>query len=160
MNEQQATALLGFLEQYAAFLNTMVQNEKEKLAALLSDSLPRIEHAILTAQADTKQMDSLEKKRLALQEKLGCGGYTLRQLADATPLSLRARMDVLCSEVRANVDDIRYHNDKSMNVARTNVTRLAPDSVLAQPKTEGSENPYARAKQHGEDVATILQTKA
>ncbi|MEG2660769.1 MAG: hypothetical protein RR978_08655 [Oscillospiraceae bacterium] len=160
MNEQQAGAMLAFLEQYSAFLKTMLENEKEKLTALLSNSLERIEHSILTAQADAKQLESMEQKRMSLQIKLGCPGYTLQQVAAATPISMRARMDVLCSEVREDVDEIRYHNDKSMNVARTNITKLNPDSDLAKPKAEhGTENPYARAN-HVADTTSILETKA
>lgn len=162
MNEQSALALIKFFEKYNVFLRTMLNNEKEKLSALLSNSLPRIEHSILTAQADAKQMDSMEKKRMTLQQNVGCGGYTLEQLIDELPSDMRARMSELCDEVRSAVEEIRFHNEKSMDVARTNVRRINPDALAAQPKQSGPVNPYTKAKQDHEPdpTASILKTKA
>ncbi|MEG0339234.1 MAG: hypothetical protein RR573_04895 [Oscillospiraceae bacterium] len=161
MNEQSAATLLGFLEQYSTFLQSMLDNEKEKLAALLSNSLPRIEHCILTAQADTKQLENLEKKRMTLQQNIGCGGYTLEQLVNEVPDNTRARMSDLCAQVRNTVDEIRFHNDKSMDIARTNVKQINPDALEAQPKRDAAHNPYTKAKnaKQADDTVSILETK-
>lgn len=162
MEEHQATAMLGFIEQYAAFLNTMANNEKEKLAALVSNNLERIERAILTAQADGKQLENLEKKRMALQAENGCGGYSLAQLCEATPIVLRARMSELCQSVREGIEEIKFNNTKSMGVARTNIIQVNPDAVLTTVKNEQSHNPYTRAqnKEHEGENVQMLTKKA
>lgn len=162
MEEHQATAVLGFIEQYAAFLNSMANNEKEKLAALVSNNLERIERAILTAQADAKQLENLEKKRMALLSENGCGGFTLAQLCEATPIALRARMSELCQSVREGIDEIKFNNTKSMGVARSNIIQVNPDAVLTTVKGETAHNPYARAqsKEHESDSAQMLTKKA
>lgn len=159
ITEQQATTMLAFLEQYSAFLTAMSNDEKEKLAALVSNSLERIERAILTGQANAKQMDSMEKKRMALQEELSCGGYSLNELCEATPINLRVRMSELSQSVREAISDIRFNNDKSMSVARSNIIQVNPEAVLASVKQEGT-NPYARAKNKEHDQTSILTTKA
>ena len=63
MADKYEEELFSFLEDYADFLAHMVRDEQEKLSSLLSNSLPRIEAAIATAQANSKQMENFELSR-------------------------------------------------------------------------------------------------
>lgn len=133
ITESQAVALFAFFEKYASALHTMAQDEKEKLNALLSNSLPRIEHAISTAQANTKLIENLEIKRLAMQDRLGCGQLTFSQLLDEIPDSNKPQLSAMFKQIQAAVNQIKFTNDKSMAVANTNMTQLNPGASIPKP---------------------------
>ncbi len=139
ISEAQAAELFAFFEKYAAALHGMARDEKEKLGALLSNSLPRIEHAISTAQANTKLIENYENRRIALQESLGCPDMTFTQLLEAVPDANRLPLSSLFRRIQAAVDEIKFTNEKSMEVAHTNITRLTPETLIAaSPGGEGA----------------------
>ncbi len=147
ITEAQAAELFVFFEKYASALLGMVRDEKEKLSALLSNSLPRIEHAISTAQANTKLIESLESKRIALQQRVGCPEMTFSQLLEEIPESHRLSISSLFGQIQASVDEIKFTNEKSMGVAHTNITRLNPDTLIAKSGGEGAPAaPYAAVR--------------
>ncbi|WMJ82888.1 hypothetical protein ACS3UN_01400 [Oscillospiraceae bacterium LTW-04] len=163
ITETQAAELFAFFEKYTSALNTMARDEKEKLNALLSNSLPRIEHAISTAQANTKLIENLESKRIALQESLGCSQLTFSQLIEEIPETHKLSLSSLFRQIQSSVDEIRFTNDKSMVVAHTNITRLNPESLVPQPNSDAapSATPYSAALSHqGTNAPSIFKTKA
>ncbi|MFV0498304.1 MAG: hypothetical protein ACK5L0_09105 [Candidatus Fimivivens sp.] len=162
ITDAQAAELFAFFEKYTSTLNTMAHDEKEKLNALLSNSLSRIERAISTAQANTKLMENLETKRIALQENLGCGHLTFSQLIEEIPKTHKPSLASLFRQIQSLVDSIKFTNDKSMAVAHTNITRLNPESLISQPNNEAAllSTPYSGSLIHGTSIPSILKTKA
>ncbi len=163
ITEAQADELFAFFEKYASALHTMARDEREKLGALLSNSLPRIEHAISTAQANAKLIENLESKRIALQESLGFGQMAFSQLLDEVPETHKLSLSSLFRQVQASVDEIKFTNDKSMAVAHTNITRLNPEALVPKPGVEGvsATSPYGAARGNQvEPIPSIFKTKA
>lgn len=163
ITEAQALELFAFFEKYASALNTMARDEKEKLSALTSNSLPRIEHAISTAQANTKLIENLESKRLVLQESLGCSQMTFSQLIEEIPEAHKLSLSSLFRQIQSSVDEIKFMNDKSMAVAHTNITRLNPEALVPKPHGDGTppSTPYGAMLSHqGTNVPSIFKSKA
>lgn len=162
ITEAQAAELFAFFEKYASALHGVVGDEKEKLSALLSNSLPRIEHAISTAQANTKLIESYENRRIALQQDLGCPGMTFAQLLEEIPEAHRLSLSSLFRQIQASVDEIKFTNDKSMEVAHTNVTRLNPETLMPVKLGEGvpSTKPYGAVRGYqSAEPPSIFKTK-
>lgn len=126
LTSEQAQELFVFFEKYVSVLYSIVQDEKEKLNALTSNSLPRIEHSISTAQANAKQIENFEAKRMSLQASMGCAGMTLSQIAELAPETHAVSLPSLFKQMESYIDEIKYVNDRSMSVARENMARLSP----------------------------------
>lgn len=163
ITEAQAAELFVFFEKYASALHGMARDEKEKLSALLSNSLPRIEHAISTAQANTKLIENYENRRITLQASLGCPDMTFSQLIEEIPETHRLSLSSLFRQIQSSVDEIKFTNEKSMEVAHTNITRLNPETLLAaKPGNEGVATalPYGAARGYqNAEAPSIFKTK-
>jgi hypothetical protein len=142
---------------YTAFLEGMRADENDRLAALSSRELPRIEHSIAVTQANAKQLGNLEARRQVLQAAAGYEGLSFRQVILNAPVDERDRLWRLFARFEGNVAEIRFFNDKSMAVARDNMIEIDPASVLGA--AAGANNPYARLRDERNDRA-ILETKA
>lgn len=108
----------GFLKEYADFLDTVVSEEKEKLEALLSFELKRIEQSISAGQAIAMQMDGYEKKRLALQRQAGLEGKTFRQIMEAADGESAAKLRNLFERIEHALLDIKFYSAKSMGLVK------------------------------------------
>lgn len=121
---------ITFMEEYTEFLEHMVQDEREKLAALSSRDLKRIEHSISVSQANAMKMENNEIRRVTLQNKAGFEGLSFRELIEkATPLE-KSWLTQLFTRFEKAVQEIRFHNDKSMQVARDGMIELDPSALL------------------------------
>ncbi len=149
----------SFLEEYTAFLGRMLEDEKGKLQALLSKDLPRIEHSITNSQANAKQLENYEIKRSALQAKAGYAGQSFRQIIAAYPSEMQSAFWQLYDRFERCVGGIRFHNDKSMAVARDNMVSIDPSAVLPHTASGVPTNPYSKIRQAQDAQANILETK-
>ena len=122
----KALEYFDFLAEYARFFNQMSAFEKQKLDALLSNELSKIEHAIALTQANAKQLENLESKRMQLQQQAGFSQYPLRDVADQTEEPKRSELLRLLDKMSADIVDIKFYNAKSMELAQTNLKRIAP----------------------------------
>lgn len=159
LTAEQAQELFTFFEKYVSVLYTMVADEKEKLNALVSNSLPRIEHAISVAQANAKQIESFESKRISLQASIGCADMTLSQLLEQVPESHAVSVSSLFSQMGKYIDEIKFVNDKSMAVARDNMVRLAPEAAIIQQSEGPAANPYEAALSHQKEPQSVFKAK-
>lgn len=148
-----------FFEEYADFMARMAQAEEEKLHALVSNDLPRIEHAISEAQANIMQLENYEQRRQRMQERAGTAGMSFSEIIARASDAEHSRLESLFSRIQASIDIIKFHNGKSMTVARANIQHINPEAVL--PKSEGAPtNAYIRAKEEEAAARTsVLQTK-
>ncbi len=158
---EQAQELFVFFEKYVGILYSIVQDEKEKLNSLTSNSLPRIEHAISVAQANAKQIESFEAKRASLQASLGCSGMSFSQIAELLPESHAVSVSSLFKQMEKYVDEIRFINERSMSVARDNMARLNPEAAVLRHGEGGQSqnNPYEAAMSHQNGQQSIFKAK-
>ncbi|MDL2295072.1 hypothetical protein LJC60_10755 [Ruminococcaceae bacterium OttesenSCG-928-D13] len=147
---------VSFMVDYTAFLARMRADENDKLAALSSRELSRIEHSISVSQANAKQLGNFEARRQALQAAAGYEGLTFRQLIELAPDEDQDRLWQLFTRFEGSVAEIRFFNDKSMAVARDNMIEIDPASVL--PSGKGN-NPYERIREKQNGQGGILETK-
>lgn len=152
-------AFVEFMVDYTAFLGRMRADEKDKLAALASRDLSRIEHSIATSQANAKQLENFEARRASLQEAAGYRGLTFRQLIEQAPPREQDRLWQLFSRFEGSVAEIRFFNDKSMAVARDNMIEIDPEAVLASPAGAKGNNPYEKIREKQNENSKILETK-
>ncbi|MDL2252741.1 hypothetical protein LJC49_01530 [Ruminococcaceae bacterium OttesenSCG-928-I18] len=153
----------SFIEEYTGFLESMLADEKGKLLALQSRDLSKIEHSIAVSQANAKQLENYEVKRVSMQAKAGYGSLSFRQIIESFPKEIQSPFWQLYDRFERSVGEIRFHNDKSMAVARDNMLALDPSAVLpgaGAGSGEGqSTNPYKKFREEQDGQSSILETK-
>lgn len=159
MAERHQEELYIFLEEYADFLARMVKDEEEKLAALLSNSLPRIEGAISTAQANAKQMENYETTRIRLQDQAGYGGMSFSEIIENAPEEEQQSLEALLTCIQGYVDDIKFHNTKAMRVARANILEINPGAEIPGAPQASASGAYLKARDKTTGTKTMLETK-
>ncbi len=152
-------AFLAFMAEYTDFLGRMRLDENSKLAALSSRELPRIESSIAASQANAKQLENYEAKRMTLQADAGLQGLTFRQVIDRAPPETQSGLWFLFDRFERTVADIRFLNDKSMAVARDNMIDIDPESALPGAAAPRANNPYEKQRKERAGQGTILETK-
>lgn len=150
---------LAFVEEYTQFLERMTLDEGEKLSALGSRDLERIERSIAVSQANAKQLENYELKRIDQQAKAGYGGLTFPQLVEQAEPALQGKMRQLFGRFERSVKEIRFRNDKSMAVAKDNMMSVDPEAVLPGAGAGKAQNPYARFKEEEAAANNILEKK-
>ncbi len=148
------------MEDYTGFLARMCSDEGDKLAALSSRELPRIERSIAVSQANAKQLENYENRRMAAQQEAGLEGLSFRELIDLAPPHEQSRLWQLFSSFESSVAEIRFFNDKSMAVARDAMVELNPESVLPPKPGAAASNPYAKLRSQQDGQPGLLKGKA
>lgn len=143
-----------FLGKYRDELKTALENESEKRRALISGEPERLEAMLQMQQAETMKLQNFEKKRLALQEELGCRGLRAKQLAETLPEGeQRQRLSAVLDEITGLVGSIREQNLQALELANGNLkiiekavtsAGLDPQHGLYSPET-------AKGKTHPND---------
>jgi len=123
-----------FLQEYADFLEEMIEAEKEKLAALVSNELVRIEHSITVQQATAMQFENMEKKRLKLQRNAGFENMTFSEIIEAAREEDQQMLSLVFRRIQQALDQIKYLNSKSMDVVKThiNLSKITTESQVNQ----------------------------
>ena len=137
MSELQS--FLQATERCVTQARTMLEFEQEKRQALLADDLIRLESMIQAQQAAIMKLESLEKQRLDAQDKAGyhdLKAQEILELLDDGPD--KAALQKQVGELKQTMEEIRYHNDKALEIARAN---LQVFNTLSR----GSEQPDRQA---------------
>lgn len=132
---EEYSEFYGFMEEYAGFFEGLVQQEQEKLEALLSNELKDIEQSISAQQAATMRMEKYEKRRMELQNAAGFEELTFRQIIEKAQADQKAPLEALFTRVTQAVDQIKFYNEKSMELVRTNL-QLLNDAVSPEKRQE------------------------
>ena len=74
---------IEYLGEYADFLESMIEEQNDKLEALLSHDIPTIERSVARQQVLTIRMDQLEQGREKRQQDMGFPEKTLREIAES-----------------------------------------------------------------------------
>ena len=116
-----------FLSEYARFLEEMARNEQEKYAALLSFDAERMTKTVASLQSSIMQLDQMEAKRIALQEKAGFGSLTFSQLIAQLQPEERPEMEELLGRIQRAVWQIKFMNEKALAFAREGLASMTPE---------------------------------
>ena len=156
MQSEKTERFFDFLDEYTEFFASMEQFEQHKLTVLLGGNLPDIENTISAAQANAKRLDNLERKRILLQEEAGLGDMSLSQLADYAGGERASSLHRQLRRLTSHVYNIRFYNQKAMEVAENNLRRTGNPPVHAEAAAYGGHHPAATEPSH----ASRLEVKA
>lgn len=122
-----------FMTEYTEFLEETAEKEKEKLSALLSDDLKRIERCLNEHQFTIKKTERFEKERIELQQSLGLGDMNFSQIiekcSDAEEKQLLEKLHV---RFKVAVENVKHANKTSLQVAQMNlkiIEEIMPSGV-------------------------------
>ena len=111
-----------FMTEYTDFLEETAEKEKDKLSALLSDDLKRIEHCLSEHQSTIKRTELFEKDREKLQKKLGIQGLTLREIIDiCDDPDEKDLLRKLSARFKTAIDNVKHANKTSLQIAQMNL---------------------------------------
>jgi hypothetical protein len=123
MNE--LATFLTATQRCLAQCKTMLEFEQEKRQALLADDMDRLESMLQNQQAAIMKLESLEKQRLTAQEKAGYDHMTaaeiLKVMKEGPEKEELARQT---EELQETLEGIRYHNEKALEITRTNLQMI------------------------------------
>ena len=151
--------LFTFLTEYMEFFEKMEDTQQEKLELLLSGDLKKIEQSIMVQQAMDKQLENKEKARLTLFQDHGLEGKTFRDILLLQPESGKGPETPWCRQewmqlydrLKKAIDNIRYYNKKSQEIARSELIKTGadmgavdPSSGVYHPDYGGRQNRFVR----------------
>ncbi len=106
------------MKKYTDFLETVAVNEKEKLEALLSDDITKIEQCIAVAQSTEKRILAYEKKRSDFLAEQGLEKTTLAQIIEMQPEQENKELVKILNRINAATETIKYYNQKSVDYVK------------------------------------------
>lgn len=110
-----------FMIEYTDHFDSMVIQEQEKLNALLSYELKRIEHAIAAQQASSMQLANLEKKRIKMQADDGMSELSFREIIATVDGDRRFELQALFDRMQRSIDEVKRYNAEAMDFVKSNV---------------------------------------
>ncbi len=111
----------NFMLEYTEFFEETAAKEREKMSALLSDDLRRIERCLNEHQSTLKKTEIYETEREKLQAKIGLGGKSFRQIIAMTDGEEHEQLRKLYNRFKVAVDNVSHSNKTSLQIAETNM---------------------------------------
>ncbi len=122
-----------FMSEYTDFLEETAEKEKDKLSALLSDDLKRIEHCLNEHQSTIKKTEYYEKEREKLQRRLGIATLTLKEIIERnSDPEEKELLEKLAERFKIAIDNVKHANKTALQVAQMNlqiIENVAPSGV-------------------------------
>ena len=143
-----------FMKGYLSFFEGVKDNERNKMHALLSNDLKKIESAMQQHQSDVKKIELIEKQRRELSERLGFGQMDFSAIIDLFEGDERNKLWGVKNNLQITVKNIQYLNRKSMEIANLQLNyygELAADEEARLYNAKGKPEVAA---------ANLLNTKA
>ncbi len=124
-----------FMTEYTDFLEETAEKEKDKLSALLSDDLKRIEHCLNEHQSTIKKTEHYEKEREKIQKQLGIGGFTLKEVIEScSDPEEKELLEKIALRFKIAVDNVKHANKTALQVAQMNLQII--EDVMPQGVTD------------------------
>lgn len=111
----------SFMLEYTEFFEETAAKEREKMSALLSDDLGRIEKCLTEHQTTIKKTELFEAEREKLQGSLGLGGKSFRQIMSMTDGEEYEKLRKLYNRFKTAVDNVSHSNKTALQIAETNM---------------------------------------
>ncbi len=113
--------LYSFLSEYNEFLKEAEQKENEKLQALLSNDVKRVETVIAEHQFTVKKMQDFEQKRIELFILENIEGLSFKEVVNSFEGEERKKLKAVYDEFSLRVKNIKDYNSKSLEIANLNL---------------------------------------
>lgn len=122
----------NFMLEYTEFFEDTAAKEREKMSALLSDDLKRIEKCLNEHQSTIKKTEHYEYERQKLLEKLGLSNKSFRQIIDMAEGDEREHLKKIYERFKIAVDNVSHSNKTALQIAETNmkiIENISPSGV-------------------------------
>ena len=113
-----------FMEQYTEFYNEVLEVEREKADALLSNDLTLINEVLAEYQVWVKRTEQYEHRRQEMFKELGLEGKSFRAIIESETGDCREELEDLFYRFREAVVKTKEYNNKSLEIVRENVKTL------------------------------------
>lgn len=130
-----------FLDEYAQFLESMVESEKSKLESLLTNELKRIEQSVSSQQAVSMKIENYEKRRQQMQSQAGFEHATLREIINQANEEDQQNLRTIFARMQKAAQEVKYLNEKSMKIVQTNLQLL---HSITPPNKQVSDQGYSQ----------------
>lgn len=110
-----------FMTEYTSFLKDAEEKEKEKLSALLSNDVKRVESVMSEYQFIIKKMQSFEERRQILFLDENIKDMNIKEIPSLFEGEQKTALEKLCMEFVFSVDNIKQYNSKSLEIADMNL---------------------------------------
>lgn len=120
-----------FLQEYLEYLDGVVEEQNQKLAVLLTHDLEAIGRNVTRQQAITLEIKGHEERRAKLQQEAGFGEMTLGEIVEALDGEERQRFRHYHEGLRRAVEQIKFLNEKAMQLVETDlqiINMVMPES--------------------------------
>ncbi len=121
MEKEVFEEFYGFMLGYTEFFEETAEKEKEKLSALLSDDLKRIESCLNEHQSVIKRTEQYEKERQEMQKRLGFADMTFREIINICQGEEKEQLQSLYQRFKIAIESVKHSNKTSLQVAETNI---------------------------------------
>ena len=134
------------MEQYIQILHDMndlftemIPLEKSKMNCVTTRNLSLLEDIMKKEQAGIMRMRGLEQKRMKLQEQLGYGTKTFRDIISSAPEEYTGQLKELYEQLNKTVTSFKSVNESSSQLLELSLHNI--DQQIAQLKTAHHMDP-------------------
>ncbi len=110
-----------FMSQYTEFYFEVAANEEEKMNALSSDNLTKINKILSEYQMFIKMAEQYERKRQQLFKEQGLEGKTFREIIDMETGQSHDELEELFYDFQEAVTVARDFNRRSLEITKNNL---------------------------------------
>lgn len=110
-----------FMGKYVEFCEAMAAAEEKKRKALLKDDIAQVESVLSSQQASLMTLETMEKQRVALQEREGWGDIPFTEILEKLSGQEREEMEGLYHRMSAALQNVKMQNEKAMQIAKLNL---------------------------------------
>lgn len=155
---QEYQSFIGFLEEYSAFLSTVVEAQNDKIEALLTHDVEVIEQSVTKQQAVAMQLKQYEETRMKRQKAAGLDGLSLGEIIERASGREQQRIRSAFGRMEDSINQIKFLNNKALQMVETNlhiINLTAPqdERLETQGYTEDGKQSAAQGK------APLFETK-
>ena len=156
--ESALNAFFDHLEEYNGFLEKVVEEQNQKIEALLTHDTEVLERSVARQQAISMQMSVFEDRRLQLQAQAGLKGLTFTQIEERLGPGEGQRVRSCRTRMQDLVSQIRFLNDRAMRLVETNLQVLNLRMPLEERvEAQGYDGKGKQSQSSG--VSSIFETK-
>lgn len=151
-----------FMNEYTMFFEDVASKEEEKMKALLSDDLDKLETVLAEHQRTTMLVEQYEKQRSELQNKLGMGCAKFKEIVNMFNGEQRSRLNDLYTRFEIAVHNTKHYNGRVLEIALMNLrvmNSMGMGSVKI-PEASGCYTPSGTTEAKFSQTIPMLDKKA
>jgi len=111
----------SFMSEYADLFDEVAKKEEQKFKALCSRDLSKLNSILIEHQKTEKMINEYENKRTALNERLGFGDKTFKEIIDGEEGQEKSELLAIYNRLNNSVKTTKLYNEKSLEFAKINL---------------------------------------